>query len=46
MKLRPLGDRVILQYQETEEKTQSGIIMPDSAKEKTAGNCCGSSRGR
>ena len=34
MKLRPLGDRVILQYQETEEKTQSGIILPDSAKEK------------
>lgn len=34
MKLRPLGDRVILQYQETEEKTQSGIILPGSAKEK------------
>ncbi len=34
MKLRPLGDKVILQYQETEEKTQSGIILPDSAKEK------------
>ena len=35
MKLRPLGDRVILKYQEAEEKTQSGIILPDSAKEKT-----------
>lgn len=34
MKLRPIGDRVILQYRETEEKTQSGIILPDSAKEK------------
>lgn len=34
MKLRPLGDRVVLQYQEAEEKTQSGIILPDSAKEK------------
>ena len=34
MKLRPLGDRVILQYQETGEKTQSGIILPGSAKEK------------
>ncbi len=34
MKLRPLGDKVILQYQETEEKTQSGIILPDSAEEK------------
>ena len=34
MKLRPLGNRVILQQQEAEEKTQSGIILPDSAKEK------------
>lgn len=34
MKLRPLGDRVILQQQKPEEKTQSGIILPDSAKEK------------
>lgn len=34
MKLRPLGNRVILQYQKAEEKTQSGIILPDSAKEK------------
>lgn len=34
MKLKPLGDRVILKYQEAEEKTQSGIILPGSAKEK------------
>ena len=34
MKLRPLGDRVILKYQEAEEKTQSGIILPGSAKEQ------------
>ena len=34
MKLRPLGDKVVLKYQEAEEKTQSGIILPDSAKEK------------
>jgi chaperonin GroES len=34
MKLRPLGDRVVLQYQEAEQKTQTGIILPDSAKEK------------
>ena len=34
MQLRPLGDRVILQQREAEEKTQSGIILPDSAKEK------------
>ena len=34
MQLKPLGDRVILKQQEAEEKTQSGIILPDSAKEK------------
>ena len=34
MKLRPLGNRVVLQQQEAKEKTQSGIILPDSAKEK------------
>lgn len=35
MQLKPLGDRVVLKQQETEEKTQSGIILPDSAKEKS-----------
>jgi chaperonin GroES len=34
MKLRPLGDRVVLQYQKAEETTKTGIILPDSAKEK------------
>jgi chaperonin GroES len=34
MKLKPLGDRVVLKQQEAEEKTQSGILLPDSAKEK------------
>ena len=34
MKLKRLGDRVVLQHQKAEEKTQSGIILPDSAKEK------------
>ena len=34
MKLEPLGDRVVIQYQKAEEKTESGIILPDSAKEK------------
>ena len=34
MKLRPLGNRVVLRYPEPEEKTKSGIILPDSAKEK------------
>lgn len=34
MKLKPLGDKVVLQHQKAEEKTQSGIILPDSAKEE------------
>ena len=34
MQLTPLGERVVLKQQEAEEKTQSGIILPDSAKEK------------
>jgi chaperonin GroES len=34
MQLKPLGDKVVLKHQEAEEKTQSGIILPDSAKEK------------
>ena len=34
MKLKPLGDKVVLKQKEAEEKTQSGIILPDSAKEK------------
>lgn len=34
MKLRPLQDRVIVKQSEAEEKTKSGIVLPDSAKEK------------
>ena len=34
MKLRPLGDRVVLKQLEAEEKTQSGIILTGAAKEK------------
>ena len=34
MKLRPLGDRVVIKRVEGEEKTKGGIIIPDSAKEK------------
>lgn len=34
MNIRPLGDRVVLQQKKAEEKTKSGIIIPDSAKEK------------
>lgn len=34
MKVRPLNDRVIVKRVEEEEKTKSGIIIPDTAKEK------------
>ena len=34
MKLKPLGDRVIVQAIEEEETTASGIVLPDTAKEK------------
>ena len=34
MKLRPLQDRVIVKQSEAEDKTASGIVLPDSAKEK------------
>jgi len=34
MKLRPLQDRVIVKQTEAEEKTKSGIFLPDAAKEK------------
>ena len=34
MKLRPLSDRVVVKPEEAEEKTASGIILPDTAKEK------------
>lgn len=32
--IKPLGDRVIVEPAEAEEKTSSGIIIPDTAKEK------------
>jgi len=34
MKLKPLGDRVVIKVLEVEEKTSSGIVLPDQAKEK------------
>ena len=33
-KLRPLGDRVVVQPPAREEMTKSGIVLPDTAKEK------------
>jgi chaperonin GroES len=34
MKLKPLGDRLIVQALEEEETTASGLVLPDTAKEK------------
>ena len=34
MKIKPLDDRVLLEAMPAEEKTSSGLIIPDSAKEK------------
>ncbi len=33
-KIRPLGDKVLVQRVEAEEKTAGGIVLPDTAKEK------------
>ena len=35
MKLRPLADRVLLKQEKAETKTASGIIIPETAQEKT-----------
>lgn len=34
MKIKPLSDRVVVRPKEAEEKTASGIILPDTAQEK------------
>lgn len=34
MKLKPLGDRVLVKPIAVEERTKSGIVLPDTAKEK------------
>lgn len=36
MKLKPLGNRVVIKALEAEQTTASGIVIPDSAKEKPA----------
>jgi chaperonin GroES len=33
-KLRPLGDKILVKRLEAETKTKSGIVLPDTAKEK------------
>lgn len=34
MKVKPLGDRILVEVLEAEEKTKGGIVLPDTAKEK------------
>ena len=34
MKVRPLGDRIVVRREEAEEKTAGGIVLPDAAKNK------------
>ena len=34
IKLQPLGDRVVVQREESEERTSGGIVLPDSAQDK------------
>jgi chaperonin GroES len=47
IKLKPLADRVIVKQTEAEEKTKSGIVLPDSAKEKpTKGKVIAAGPGR
>ena len=35
MKIKPLGDRILIKPSESEDKTKGGIIVPDTAKEKS-----------
>lgn len=34
MKLKPLGDRIVVQAAPQEEKTKGGLVLPDTVKEK------------
>jgi chaperonin GroES len=34
MKIKPLGDKILVEIMEAEEKTKGGIILPDTAKEE------------
>ncbi len=34
MNIKPLGDKVVIKMLEAEEKTKSGIVLPDTAQEK------------
>lgn len=46
-KLKPLGDKVVVELIEQEDKTASGIYLPDSAKKKpTEGKVIATGNGR
>jgi len=34
MKIKPLGDRVVIQASESKDQSRGGIVLPDTAKEK------------
>jgi chaperonin GroES len=34
LKLQPLGDRVVIEREESESRTAGGIVLPDTAKDK------------
>ena len=34
LKIRPVGDRILVQHIEEKEQVRGGVIIPDSAKEK------------
>jgi len=36
LKLQPLGERVVIKREESEERTAGGIVLPDTAKDKPA----------
>lgn len=36
VRLQPLGERIVVRREESEERTAGGIVLPDSAKEKPA----------
>jgi chaperonin GroES len=47
MSLKPLGDKVVVELVEAEEKTASGLYLPDSAKKKpTEGKVIATGNGR
>jgi len=47
LKIQPLGDRVLVEREESEEVTAGGIVLPDTAKDKpTRGKVIGVGEGR